>query len=186
MESSGEPTQPEIDAASAIGAIDSAQRELAASLVIPPGFYASIGAAIAIQIATLAVGVHNDDRLWLSLAGGLVFIVVAGVQIRRFQRQNGTRIASLVSRVVLGTSTLVSVIYVAALVGATWAAFVEAWWLVAVASIAGGLGYAVTGRRWVRAYQRDPAVLGQPKPGWFTWLEVLAGVLLLVVLLVNR
>ena len=123
MESSSEPRHSEVDAASAISDIDTAQRELAAALVIPRGFYASIGAAIAIQIATLAIGVQNADRLWLSLAGGLVFVVVAGVQIRRFQRQNGARIASLVSRVVLGTSTLVSVIYVAAMVGATWAAF---------------------------------------------------------------
>ena len=31
------------------------------------------------------------------------------------------------------------------------------WWLVVLASVAGGVGYAVSARLWWRDYQRDPA-----------------------------
>ena len=38
-----------------------------------------------------------------------------------------------------------------------WAAMAEQWWLVVLASVAGGVGYAVSARLWWRDYQRDPA-----------------------------
>ena len=40
---------------------------------------------------------------------------------------------------------------------AVWAALVGQWWLVVLASVAGGVGYAVSARLWWRDYQRDPA-----------------------------
>ena len=48
-------------------------------------------------------------------------------------------------------------VYLAALAAATWAAFASLWWLVAVAAVVGGVGYALGARHWWHAYRHDPA-----------------------------
>ncbi|HXH78722.1 hypothetical protein [Nocardioides sp.] len=40
---------------------------------------------------------------------------------------------------------------------AIWAAFEARWWLVGLCAIAGGIGYALSGVRWMRSYRGDPA-----------------------------
>ena len=112
--------------------------------------------AIAVQIATAASGL-GDQAPWLIAAGVAVFAAVAGVQLARFRRRNGVWLGGFASRVVLGTATAASVSYAIALAAAIWAAYGDRWWLVALWSAAGGAAYALSGRRWMRSYRRDPA-----------------------------
>lgn len=132
-------------------------------LVLPSFFYSSIGAAVAVQIGTFALGLGREEG-WarvLMLAGLGVFVLVAAVQLARFRRRNGVWIGGLASRVVLGTANLTSVTYTAALAGGIWAALADAWWLVPVAAVLGGVVYAWCGRRWWRNYQGDPDQRGR-------------------------
>lgn len=155
-------------------------------MVLPSFFYGSIGAAVAMQIATTAFGA-TDDRGWApgTLLGGLaLFALVSAIQLTRFRRRNGVRLGGLASRVVLGTATAASTSYVLALGAAVWAAVERMWWLVALCAIAGGAAYALSGRRWWRIYQGDPASHGRGESaGWMAVCSVLAvaGVVLLVV-----
>lgn len=166
-----ESTQQHLDALDASAALDDAEASratLARSLKTPPGFFTSIGVAIAIQIGLTAVGLSWSvgdggidgvtPRTIAALAGGAaVLLVVAGVQLAAFRRLNGVWIDGLLSHVVLGTGALASGAYVVALFAAIWAAIAGQPWLVAVASIGGGAAYAIAGRRWLDAYRADPA-----------------------------
>jgi hypothetical protein len=74
----------------------------------------------------------------------------------KFRRINGVRVDGLGSQIVLGTGTTSTLVYLGALAAATWAAFESLWWLVAVAAVAGGAGYALGVRQWWNAYRHDP------------------------------
>jgi len=48
----------------------------------------------------------------------------------------------------------------------------ERWWLVALWSAAGGAGYALGGRRWLRTYRAEPAAHGRGESA--AWLALVA------------
>lgn len=179
-----EPERPTADeAAAALADADASRAALAGGIALPSWFFASMGAAIATQIATAAIGL-GGGAAWALPAGLALFAVVAGVQLARFRRRNGVWLGGLASRVVLGTGTAASAAYVVALGAALWAAYAGTWWLVVACAIAGGAAYAVTGRRWVAAYHAQPAVHGRGEPA--AWLAVagvaaLAGLALLLI-----
>ena len=82
------------DTAAALRDAELARDELAGSVVFPRGHDLAIGAAVAVQIATSALGLYVDEpwARW-ALAGGLVlFGLVAALQLWRFVRLNGVRI----------------------------------------------------------------------------------------------
>ena len=165
---------------------------LAGSLRLPSYFHTSIGAAIAVQIATTAWALNGDHRtdavtavvvLGLGLAA---FIAVAGVQLARFRSLNGAWVSGLASRVVLGTSTLTSVVYAAGLAVAVWAGIAGLPWLLAIVSVVTGAAYAESGRRWWTAYQADPG--GRARGGTTVELVALAALAVagLALLVANR
>jgi hypothetical protein len=155
MESSpGRPTPAE--ATAALADADESRARLARGIVVPPWFAASLGVAIAVQLATTAVGIA-DGRVWTLVAGLALFAAVAGVQLARFRRRNGVWLGGLASRVVLGTGMAASLSYAAALAAAVWAASAEQWWLTVLCAIAGGAAYALRGLRGLRAYRAQPA-----------------------------
>jgi len=147
------------EAAAALAEAERSGARLAADLRLPRFFHQSLAIAIAVQIATSALGVAIDAT-WARIVlgvGVLVFVVVACALLVSFRRTNGASVGGLASRVVFGSGNLASTTYCLALGAAVWAAFAEAWWLVGVAALAGGVGYAVSGARWLRAYRADPA-----------------------------
>jgi hypothetical protein len=151
------------DAAAALAGAGSARDRLSRQLTLPSGFYASIGVAVAIQIAALAIGVAAQTALGVGLAVASVIplAVVAAVQLVRFRRLNGVTLAGLASKVVFGGDAAASTTHFLAMGLAIWAAFEQSWWLVAVCAIVGGVAYAAFGMRWMRAYRRDPAAHGR-------------------------
>jgi hypothetical protein len=183
MESMEPPTPA--DAAAALAAAEAGRTSLAHRIVVPRLFLASIGAAVAVQIGTTAVGLAGSaaSSRWLLLAGIVVFLAVAAGQLVRFRGLNGVWLGGLLSRVVGGTATAASVSYAAALGGATWAAFARVWWLVPLCAVAGGVAYALSGSAWLRAYRAEPAGHGRGESAaWLAVLGVLAlaGLVLLV------
>jgi hypothetical protein len=185
MESSYRPPTRDEAAAALMGA-EASRAEFAGGLVLPSWFTTSIGAASALQIGTAALGVGVESPwAWGALAAGLgVFVVVSVVQLMRFRRRNGVWLDGLVDRVVLGTGVVGSSSYVVALAAAAWAALAERWLLVAVASLAGGLAYALAGRRWLVAYRTEPEEHGRGKSStaWLVAVSLAAvgGLILLV------
>jgi hypothetical protein len=156
MESTG--ASPE-QAAAAIADAEAGRTSLVSEIVVPRLFFESIGAAVALQIGTTAAGLTAAGS-WFGavlVAGLVVFLAVSGYELARFRNLNGVWLGGLVSRVVGGTATAASVSYVAAFGGATWAALTDAWWLVPLFAVAGGAGYALSGRRWMRKYRSQPA-----------------------------
>ena len=162
---------------------------------LPCVFYAAIGAAVAVQIATTAFGIPRsnvqgdhlaDDRAWALavLAGGLaLFVLVAAIQLTRFRQLNGVWLGGLASRVVFGNDAAASTSYVVAFGASLWAGFEGIWWLVASCAVAGGAAYALSGRRWWRRYQGDPVSHGRGESAaWVAVFGVLAvaGLVLLV------
>jgi hypothetical protein len=147
------------EASSALLDAGSARDELADGLLLPPWFHTSIGLAIVVQIVTLAVGVAEQSTagIWLAVSGLAPFVLVAAVQLVRFRRLNGVWVGGLASRVVLGGDPAASTAHLLAMGGAVWAAFEARWWLVGLCAIAGGVGYALSGVRWMRTYRGDPA-----------------------------
>jgi hypothetical protein len=146
-------------AAAALVEAEASRTRLAGTLVLPSFFYAAIGAAVAVQIATTAFTIA-DDRGWahaIRLGGVAFFALVAAIQLLRFRQLNGVRLGGLASRVVLGTATAASISYVLALGSSAWAGFNRMWWLVTVCAVAGGAAYALSGLRWWRRHQGDPA-----------------------------
>lgn len=179
----GAPTPDE--AAATLADAEATRADLAGRLVLPSLFHASIGAAVAVQIASAAVGLAADTtRTPLVLLAGLaVFAVVAVIQLVRFRRLNGVWIGGLASRVVFGTGQAASTSYVVALGASIWAGLDHTWWLVCLCSVAGGLGYALSGRQWLRRYRGDPAEHARAEStAWLVVVGVLAlaGLLLLV------
>jgi hypothetical protein len=162
------------EASAALNDAEEARATLAQSTEMPSWFFASLGAAIAVQIASTAVGVANPSTSTLAaLASGIaVLVAVAGVQLARFRQLNGVRLGGLLSRVVLGTGTLASASYAVAAMTAILGAFDKRWWLVATSSIIGGALYALNGRRWLRAYRSEPAVHARGES--LTWLALLS------------
>jgi len=154
-----EPAPTPEDAAAALVEAEASRTHLAGTLALPSFFYAAIGAAVAVQIATTAFTIA-DDRGWaqaIRLGGVAPFVLVAAIQLVRFRQLNGVRLGGLASRVVLGTATAAFISYFLALGASGWAAFNRMWWLAAVCAVAGGAAYAMSGLRWWRKYQRDPA-----------------------------
>lgn len=152
-------SDPAGDAASALRAAEESRDRLARTFVLPRYFLASIGAAITAQIVTTALGLAVDEA-WARVSlvvGVVVFTLVALTQLLRFRRANGAWLGGLASRVVFGGATTASAVYPLALGGAVWAAFVDAWWLMALCGVSGGVGYAMSGMRWMHAYRDDPA-----------------------------
>jgi hypothetical protein len=148
------------EAAAALDAAEAARSALARGVVVPSGLLVSVGAAIALQIATTAVGLARGSALTL-LAGLVMFAAVAGVQLARFRALNGVWLGGFASRVVLGTATPVSAAYAIALGAAAWAAYAERWWLLALCAAAGGAAYALVGARWMGRYRARPAAHGR-------------------------
>jgi len=137
---------------------EASRATLAKGITTPSWFFTSIGAAIAVQIASTAVGLGATSAATLSalVAGIVASAAVAGVQLARFRRLNGVWVGGLLSRVVLGTGALASASYAVAIGAATWAAFDAQWWLVVIWSAIGGAAYALSGRRWLRVYPLRP------------------------------
>jgi len=147
------------EAAAALAEAEAGAARLAADTTLPAGYGWWIGAAVAAQIATSAIGitVGSTAALLVLIAGVVLFGVVALDQLRRFRRANGTYLRGFASRAVFGTSTLASVAYGAAFAASVVAAFAGLWVVVGCCALAGGVAYAATGRRWLRQYQGDPA-----------------------------
>jgi hypothetical protein len=161
-------------AAAALRDAESSRSEIARGIATPSWFFTSIACAVAAQIAVTAAALRDGEGGWPLVAGMALAVVVGGVQLARLRRLNGVWIGGLASRVVLGSSATATVAYIPALTVAIWAAYDARWWLVAVSSIAGGLGYAAAGRRWLRAYRGDPAAHARGESA--VWLAVLAAV----------
>ena len=173
------------EASEALSDAEASRARLAHGIATPSWFSTSLGAAIATQIATTAVGLGDGDP-WTLAAGMAIFVAVAGMQLVRFRRLNGVWLGGFASRVVLGTGTAASASYAIALGIAIWAAYDARWWLVTLCSIAGGAAYALSGRRWMRAYRAEPAVHGRGESAaWLTLLSI-AAVAGLVLLVINR
>lgn len=151
---------------------------------MPPSFFTAIAVAIAAQIATTAAAL-SDGTAWALAAGLAFFTVVAGVQLAWFRRLNGVWVGGFASRVVLGTGAVASVSYAVALAAASWAAFDGRWWLVALCSVAGGVAYALGGRRWLGAYRGEPAVHGRGESALFLAALTVLAIAGLVLLLTN-
>lgn len=175
--------------AKSLGDAERARDEMAASVVLPRGHDVAIGAAVAIQIATTAVVPFTDEAWarWALLVGGVVlFGVVAGLLLWRFSRVNGVRVSGFASRVVGGTAVMASLGYAVSMAVAFAAAARELWWLTGLAALAGGVVYVLSGRRWLRAYRRDPARRGAGESALWLALLVLAAVAGLVLLVLER
>ena len=187
MENAASAPTPE-EARAALSDAEDSRARLAHSIAVPSWFFTSLGAVIALQIATTALGV-SEDAGWarLALVAGLaVLAVVAGVQLVRFRRVNGVWLGGFASRVVFGTGTAASATYAATAGLAIWGALDGRWWLTALGALAGGVTYALSGRLWLRAYRREPAkhVRGEPA-AWLAALT-LAAIAGLVLLLLAR
>ncbi len=172
------PARPTPDEASlALADADSARRRLTGTLVLPSYFFTSIGVVVATQIATSAIGLASQDLAgWaVVVAGWIALGVVAGIQLTRFRRLNGVRVAGLTHSVVLGTNTAAVVSYGAALAAAIWSALLGADGLVLGSAAVGGAAYAWSGRRWWQAYRGDPGTHGRgPSTIYLTGACVLA------------
>ncbi len=185
METSGSRPTPDEAAAALIDA-GSARDRLSRRLTLPSWFHTSIGLAVVVQITTLALGVADQSSAGIGLAvGGLVpFALVAVVQLLRFRRLNGVWVGGLASRVVFGSDAAASTVHFLSMGAATWAAFAERWWLVGLCAIAGGVGYALCGVRWMRSYRSDPSAHGRGESALLLValvVPVVAGAVLLMV-----
>jgi hypothetical protein len=153
------PMEPR-DAAAELARAEGMRAGLTSTLRLPSGFHESIGAAVAVQVATTAYAVGQTrvsaGTVAVLVAGVAVFGVVAVVQLMRFRRSNGVWVGGLASRAVLGSTNLASVVYAASLAAAGWAALSGRWWLTVLAAAAGGAGYALSARHWWATYLRDP------------------------------
>jgi hypothetical protein len=175
------------DATAVLRAAEDARRRMSGSLRLPSGLFPALAAAVALQVGTAAYGisVQTLGGLAIALGGVAVFLALAAFLLHRFRQANGVRVDGLSSQIVLGSRTTASVVYVAAMAAATWAAFEEQWWLTVVAAVAGGIGYALDAQRWWVAYRLDPAGhAGGASPRVLAGLAVVAcvGLVVLVVL----
>lgn len=165
------------EARDALSQAAAARLRMADGLRLPSYFHVSLGAAIAVQVGTTAWGVSGHSGLLVAavlVVGIVAFIATAAVQLARFRRLNGAWVGGLASQVVLGMSTVASVVYVAGFAAAVWAGLADQWWLLVLASLACGSGYAWVGRRWWDSYRHDPR---EPGPGRSTVMLVLTTLL---------
>ena len=186
-----ENTTKHLNAAEASAALNDAEASramLARRISTPSWFFTSIGAAIAVQIATTSVGLADPSppRLAALAAGIVALFAVAGVQLTRFRQLNGVWLGGFLSRVVLGTGTLASISYALSFGAAIWAALGDHWWLVSTWSIVGGVAYALSGRRWLRVYRAEPARHAQAESLAWLALITVAALASLVLLLIYR
>jgi hypothetical protein len=175
------------DASAALSEADISRSQFAGRIALPSYFATSIGTAVAVQIAATAFGLAEGGGRgwWWLVAGVTLFALVGLVQLLRFRQLNGAWLGGLASRFVGGTATAASVSYGLACAAAILSAFAGRWWLVVVCAVAGGVSYAVSGRRWLRAYQAEPAAHARGESA--VWLGVLvlvacAGLVLLMAL----
>jgi hypothetical protein len=171
------------EAAAALADAEAARAALAGAIATPSWLFVSIAAAVAAHIAATAVGLAEDAPLAVA-AGLALFAAVAAVQLARFRRHNGVWLGGFASRVVLGTTTPAAVGEAVALAAAIWAAFAAQWWLVALCASAGGIVYAVGGRRWIDAYRAQPATGGRGESAALLALFGVAALVGLVLLLI--
>lgn len=156
---------------------DQARDRLAAGLRLPSGLHPALAVAVAVQVGAAGVGIAQQTAagLALVLAGLAVFLMTAALSLHRFRVINGVRVDGLASQVVLGADATSSLVYLGSFAAATWAAFESVWWLVAVAAVAAGAGYALGARRWWHAYRSDPvAHAGGASPRLLASLAVIA------------
>jgi hypothetical protein len=165
---------PPADQVAAVVDAEAARDRLVRDLALPPFFYVSIGAAIAVQIALAAAGIAGQDSRSgaLFFVGLAVFVAAGAIQRARFRRMNGVWVSGLLGRVMAGTATVSSAAYTLTLGVAVWAAFGSQWLLVALASVARGTAYAAIGRHWWRGYRRDPAKHARAESA--AWVAALA------------
>ena len=117
----------------------------------------------------------------------MLFGVVAAVQLWRFTRLNGVRVRGFAARVVFGTADhgLAS----GRPSRRSWRTSppsASLWWLMVLASVAGGVVYVLSGRRWLRAYRQEPARLGAGESALWIALAVALAVAGLVLLVLER
>jgi hypothetical protein len=176
------------EASTALSEAEASRAALAQHVTTPSWFFTSIGAAIAVQIGSLAVGVGatSPGTLAALVAGIVALAAVAGWQLARFRRLNGVWLGGFLSHVVLGTSSLASASYALASVAAILAAFDAQWWLVAIWSTIGGAAYALSGRRWLRAYRAEPARHAQAESALQLAVMTAAALAALALLLIYR
>jgi hypothetical protein len=153
------PGQDPEDPGSVLAVADQARQRLASGLRLPRGLHPALAAAVAIQVGTAAYGIanHAAGGLAVALAGVAIFLGVAVFMLFRFRRINGVRVDALTSQIVLGEGPTSTTAYIGSFGAALWAANESRWWLVALAAVAGGVGYAYGVVRWWHAYRRDPA-----------------------------
>jgi hypothetical protein len=176
MESTPVPQTPG-DPRSELAGADQARQRLAAGLELPTGLLPALAAAVAVQVGAAAYGIAAQTAagLAVALAGLAVLMGVAAVLLYQFRRINGVRVAGLSSQIVLGTGGISTLVYLVGFGVATWAAFETRWWLVAMAAVAAGVGYASGTLRWWRAYRHDPAThAGGASPRVLAALAVVA------------
>jgi hypothetical protein len=165
------------DPRSELAEADEARQRLSAGLRLPPGLHPVLAAAVAVHVGCGAYGIaaHTTAGLAVALAGVAVLMGVAALLLYQFRRINGVRVDGLSSQIVLGTGGTSTLVYMGGFGAATWAAFESHWWLVAVAAVTAGVGYAFGTLRWWRAYQHDPAAhAGGVSPRVLAALAVLA------------
>lgn len=164
MESSPQRSGPD-DARSALAGAAEARQRLTLGLRLPAGLYPAMAAAVALQISTAAYGVaaQSLSGLAIILGGAAVFLAVAALTLRHFQRVNGVKVDGLTSQVVLATGATSTSVYLLGLGATTWAAFESWWWLVLAAAVAAGGGYVLGILRWWRTYRHDSHADG-PSP----------------------
>jgi hypothetical protein len=167
----------------ALADAEAARSRLTDRVVVPVWFWAVLGAAIALQIATAAFGLA-DDRPALLVYGLAGFALVASAQLALLRRRSGVWLGGFASRVVLGTGHSASLVYAFALAAAVWAAFEGPAWLAVAVSVAGGAGYVIAGQRWLRDYRVEPDehALGEPVL-WLVGLGAMAVAGLVLLLL---
>ncbi|MDX6372813.1 MAG: hypothetical protein QOD98_1801 [Nocardioidaceae bacterium] len=176
------------DPASDLDAAEAARRRLTGTLRLPSWFHTALGAAVAVQVATTAYGIAEQSGAGLLVvaAGFLVFLAVAVVLLARFRTLNGVWVERLASRAVLGMSNRSSLVHLAAVGGAIWAAFEGQPWLVALAAVLGGAGYAASSRLWWQEYMGDPAGHARAESRVMVALVAVSGLSALVVLVLYR
>ncbi len=184
MESSDPSATTAREASAALADAEDGRRRLIQHITLPALFCTSLGIAIAVQIATSAVGVARGGA-WLAVGlpvGLAILAAVEIVQLLRFRRANGVWVNGLASRVVFGTANAASIPYAATFACATWAALAAQWWLVLVSAAIGGIAYALAGRYWWRRYRLDPVGNGGGESmAWLVLLVVAAAAGLIVV-----
>lgn len=169
-------------------AADQSRRRLADSLQLPVWLHVVLAVGVTAQVGTAAYGIAAQTAVGLGivLVGLAVFGLVATFVLSWFRRINGARVDGLANQVLLGGGTLTSLLYLGSLVAATWAAFESVWWLVLLAAMTGGVGYALGTRRWWKLYRHDPAAhTAGASPRLLVGLGVLAVLGLAVLLLVG-